>query len=407
MDQATPIYLVGGPVRDALLGRPVKDLDFSVEGDAPALARLLGDELSGKTVVYRRFGTATVTLGADRVDLVTARSETYAQPGALPRVTPSGIEDDLARRDFSINALAIPLAGESTGNSTEVLDHCRGIEDLRLGVVRVLHPSSFIDDPTRIFRAVRYEQRLGFRIEDETIGLLTEALEAGHASALSPDRLRHELERILNEDDPGPILRRCIELGVWAAVHPSLIHADGLDRLEQRSAEIGPDSAVDRSLVYLAALVSDLPGNSAEELASRLNMTEAWRRVVRDSLALREMSDELENDSLPPSKLVRLLDDLSIEAVIALSLTSEHDKLSQRLNHYLTELRHVEAGLNGQELSELGVPPGPLIGHILARLRDDVLDGAPANDAGRRQAVKEMMAEATRDAGAIGNIVHE
>ncbi|MCH7713000.1 MAG: CCA tRNA nucleotidyltransferase [Chloroflexi bacterium] len=398
---------MGGPVRDALLGRPIKDLDFCVEGDAPALAQRLAVELAGQTVVHPRFGTATVLAAGSRFDLVTARRETYAHPGALPRVTPSGIRDDLARRDFSINAMAIQLPGEPS----EVLDHWGGLEDLRLGVVRTLHDKSFIDDPTRVFRAIRYEQRLGFRIDEKTLGHLKDAVDRGLVAALSPDRLRHEVERILEEENPRMALARCVDLGVLQAVHPAL---NDLDKLERLSVGAGsePESPPGKPMVYLAALVSDLSAQEGEELIGRLNMPEGWRRTVRDSIRLRGMVDELNDDSLSPSGLVHLLEDVSVEAVTALELTSVDTVVKQGVHRFLTELRFVEPGLDGRDLLQLGVPPGPLLGRILSRLRDDVLDGRAATDAGRRRLVRRLVkdsmaetagkpssAEAIKDAG--------
>ena len=407
---------MGGPVRDALLGRPIKDLDFCVEGDAPALAQRLAVELAGQTVVHPRFGTATVLAAGSRFDLVTARRETYAHPGALPRVTPSGIRDDLARRDFSINAMAIPLPGEPS----EVLDHWGGLEDLRLGVVRSLHDKSFIDDPTRVFRAIRYEQRLGFRIDEKTLGHLRDAVDRGLVAALSPDRLRHEVERILEEENPRMALARCVDLGVLQAVHPALNDVDKLERLSVGAggtgivsgADVSPESPPGTPMVYLAALASDLSAREGEELIGRLNMPEDWRRTVRDSIRLRGMVDELNDDSLSPSRLVHLLEDVSVEAVTALELTSVDTAVKQGLHRFLTELRFVEPGVDGRDLLQLGVPPGPLLGRILGRLRDDVLDGRAATDAGRRRLVRRLVkdsmaetagkpssAEAIKDAG--------
>jgi len=402
LDQPTPIYLVGGPVRDALLGRSVNDLDFSVEGDAAALARWLANEIGGKTVVHSRFGTATVIAAGSRTDLVTARRETYAHPGALPQVIPGDIRDDLARRDFSINALAIPL----TGDPPRVLDHFGGLEDLRLGVVRIIHDGSFIDDPTRVFRAIRYEQRLGFRIDESTLVQLKDAVDQGLVAGLSPDRLRHEVRRMLEEENPELALVRCLELGVLQAVHPSLSNLDTLERLNAKTDEIRTANEVEKSLVCLAAMVSCLSAREGEELINRLNMPEAWRRVVRDSIHLQSIADELNDESLSASQLVHLLEDLSVEVVTTVWLTSENKAVSQRLHSYLTELRFVEPVLNGQDLLQLGVPPGPLVGHLL--VRDEVLDGRAATDADQRRLVEELMAQAIGNvrAQAIGDAGH-
>ena len=210
------VYLVGGPLRDILLRIPIKDLDLVVEGDAPALARQLSEELGGRLLVHAQFGTATVTIGSSRMDLVTARKEVYPRPAVLPEVSPGTIEDDLARRDFSINALALSL----TEPLPSIRDPHDGVGDIGRGLIRVLHRRSFADDPTRILRAVRYEQRLGFRIEDETLSLAREALAQGHMASVSGDRVRHELDRIFQEERPTLPLRRAMELGIFGS-YPS------------------------------------------------------------------------------------------------------------------------------------------------------------------------------------------
>ena len=204
------VYLVGGPVRDWLLGLPAKDLDFVVEGNAPELAREMASRMGGQAVVHGRFGTATLSRGDLRVDLATARRETYPAPGALPQVEPSSILDDLARRDFSINAMAAPMGGADK----TLLDPKGGLEDLGRGSIRILHSRSFRDDPTRLFRAVRYEQRLGFAIEKATETLLVDAVESDCLDSVSGDRIRHELHWIFEEKEPVRTLIRANDLGL-------------------------------------------------------------------------------------------------------------------------------------------------------------------------------------------------
>ena len=384
---------MGGPVRDSLLGRPIKDLDFAVEGSAPALARRLAAELGGELVVHPRFNSATVISDGSRVDLVTTRKETYKHPGALPTVTPGSIRDDLARRDFTINALAIPLAADHL----EVVDWCGGLLDLRRGVLRTLHNESFIDDPTRVFRAVRYEQRLGFNIEARTLDQLKAATGQGMIEGLSPDRLRHEVEHILQDELPALTLRRCMELGVLTAVHPSLggLATGYLDRQDRpRVWEHGSESQ--QTLEYLALLVSDFSEHQGEVLTRRLNMPEVWSNVVRDSIRLQGMTSDLSGKVLSPSRLVHLLESCRVEAVVALASATDDPRISQRLHRYLAELRYVEPVLNGQDLLDMGVSAGPLVGQILDRLRDDVLDGRAVTGAEQRQLVKEALT------GAIG-----
>jgi tRNA nucleotidyltransferase (CCA-adding enzyme) len=389
LNEALPIYLVGGPVRDALLGALVKDLDFVVEGDASILARQLADELGGEVVLHTRFGTATVVLEDSRVDVVTARREVYTHPGALPQVSPGTIYDDLARRDFSINALALPLAERDP----RILDPHQGIDDIGKGVIRTLHRNSFIDDPTRILRAVRYEQRCGFVIEPETLSQLQKAVHQGYVGTVSSDRLRHELERTLEEKQPALPLKRAFELGVLAAIHPALSNSSGLLRLAASGAF---DDALDKSirpLVYLASLAYPLNPIDGEGMIYRLNLPGSWARVVRDAIELKRREPELAAPSQSASKIYRIIEDLAEAAVIAVSRVTESPVAAQRLAQYLNELRFVSPQLNGRDLIATGVPPGPLVGQILRRLLEAKLDRQIFTEEDERQLVREVIAD--------------
>ena len=383
------IYLVGGPVRDVLLDSPIGDLDFVVEGDAPALARDLAAEVGGDVVVHQAFRTATVTLGDDRVDIVTARKEVYAHPGALPTVAPGTIADDLARRDFSINAMAISLApGESS-----VLDRHGGLGDLGAGVVRALHSGSFADDPTRIFRAARYEQRLGFRIEDETGLGITQALDAGYIRLLSPDRVRHELDRVLHEADPAPALVRLTELGVLGELSPAWRKADAVQRLaspqprEPEESEVRPFTA----MMYLAALAYQMTAGQVEGLVQRLNMPNSWAKVVRDTHKLHKLEEELASPGLLDSRTVRFLQPLSEDALRAVAQVTPKDLVESRVSKFLNELRSVSPQLDGTDLMALGAPSGPELGRIIDELFDARLDGRVATVEDERRFVMEAL----------------
>ncbi|MBE3117409.1 MAG: CCA tRNA nucleotidyltransferase, partial [Candidatus Atribacteria bacterium] len=215
-----PLYLVGGFVRDLLLGRSVKDFDLVVEGDAISLAKALAAQHGGRVTVHVRFGTAQWFLPDSDIhalDFISTRSESYKHPAALPTVKPGMLIDDLRRRDFTINTLALRLDGDHFG---ELRDDLGGLEDLQAGLVRVLHPVSFVDDPTRLFRAVRYELRYGFQIAPETLALIPDARLL--INRLSAERVRHELDLILEEENAASMLKRLAELGILAAAHPAL-----------------------------------------------------------------------------------------------------------------------------------------------------------------------------------------
>ena len=387
LDESLPVYLVGGPVRDVLLGAPIKDLDFVLEGDAPALARSLAQELNADVITHASFGTATVALGDARIDLVTARQETYLQPGALPQVSAGTIDDDLARRDFSINALALPFFQERP----EVIDPEGGLADLAGGAVRILHPRSFIDDPTRILRAVRYEKRFGFQVEPATESRLRDALAEGCMDTVSGDRLRHELERILEEKDPLPALERVAELGVLAAVDPAFKSDYALSKLHTVSFPAGDPDFRLTPLAYLSALVYHFSPADAEGLVRRLSLPRSWARVVRDTIEVRRREAELSFSSLSPSQLYDLLEGLSQEVVLIASLLTESALVRRRLEQFLNELANVRPTLNGQDLLEMGVAEGPQVGQILRRLQEARLDGKVTTAEGERRLVQNIL----------------
>ena len=396
LDLALPVYLVGGPVRDLLLGRPVKDLDFVVEGDALSLARRLAGQLGGKVIVHPRFGTATVVRDGARIDLVTARREVYPRPGALPKVAPGSIADDLARRDFSVNALARSLVDRRP----RLLAPHGGDGDLRRGLIRTLHPASFADDPTRLLRAVRYEQRLGFRLEPDTETQLGNAVAQGYLNTVSGDRLRNELERILKEEQPGPALIRAAGLGLLPAIHPALSGADCLERWAAEMPQIAPetDTGSDtgsvgdiKPLTWLAALAYPLAAGDGDGIIRRLNLPKSWAQVVRDTIELRELEGEIAAPSLPPSRLCSLLERREPAVVYAVAGLTGSLPARRALLRYQAELRQITPFLNGRDLLEMGVPPGPPVGQALAQLRAARRDGQVHTEAGERQWVQRQL----------------
>lgn len=378
-------YLVGGPVRDALLGSPLSDLDIAITGDAPALAQQLAADTGGRLTVHRRFGTATVAWadGGDdiTVDLVTARSETYPAPAALPIVRAGALDDDLARRDFTINAMAWPLGGYGVKDYGDagIIDPHGGQDDLGSGIIRTLHKQSFRDDPTRILRAVRYEQRFGFRIAADTLRDLQSALDDGAIALLSADRVRHELARILQETPPLPALRRAAALGILPAIHPAL-SASHLDAMASDVAgrtgvaATGIVPAGIKPLDWLAALAWTLTPAEGAALSARLNAPPDWTRVIADAAKLSANMDLLDADELTPSQVCALLDGrspyaLAAGAFLASSIAAAH------IRQYLAEWRTIAPRLRGSDLLALGVPAGPAVGATLRALRQARLDG--------------------------------
>lgn len=384
--EGLPAFLVGGLVRDLLLGRPgpsptkVRDLDFVVEGDGLRFATALAAELGGRLHSHPRFLTAEVELADGSVlDVATARAETYPTPAALPEVRPASLEDDLARRDFSVNAMAVGLAEEEP----RLVDPLGGLADLERSCLRVLHERSFLDDPTRAFRGVRFEKRLGFVMEPGTLGLLREALGEGVLDRLSGSRLRAELALVAGEVGiEVEVLRRLGEVGLLAGIHPAL--GWNQERERRMSATLAAARALEPPAsapaswsawrLLLLALVADLDRAEREELVSRLGLAGEELRLVLDEPArLAQVRPRLASEDTPASLVTAVLEDLPPEA---LPLLASETRLARAwVERYLTELRFLTPTLRAADLLARGVSPGPAFGRALRAVRDARLDG--------------------------------
>jgi tRNA nucleotidyltransferase (CCA-adding enzyme) len=311
------------------------------------------------------------------VDCATTRTESYAEPGALPTVAlAASILDDLGRRDFTINAMAVRLDGEAFG---EVLDPFHGTADLRSRLVRVLHPRSFVDDPTRLFRAVRYAHRLGFDIAGDTLELIPSALLA--VEALSGERLRHELELIFREPHAAETLARLETLGLLRASHPSLRwtpaetrRATALAGLPAARWRLDPSPATQAA--YLALLLASAPPDQCGRALVRLAVSRPLYAAVTAALALKVSGWPADPR---PSEIVAQLDRLPEAGVVAAYVLNEG--VRPILDRYLAEWRFVRSELTGDDLQAMGLPPGPDFKHLLWQLRAARLDGAAAHRA--------------------------
>lgn len=391
------LYVVGGFVRDLLLGQPTFDLDFVVEGDAIMLTQRLCKRYGGEMRSHRQFGTGKWLLDPEaweaivraldaqtadclslppHLDFATARSEFYRAPTALPEVERGSIKLDLHRRDFTINTLAIQLDPHNFG---QLLDFYDGLGDLREGRIRVLHSLSFIDDPTRILRAVRLEQRLGFRIGPRTEELIGHALPM--IERVSGDRIRHEIETIFQENEPERMFHRLEQVGALQAIHPEL-------RFDQWLAEVfgaarkchskrlwpGLEELPDLCFPYLALLMYRLAHPVLRSLCNRL-------RIRRDDCAdidiahdLRPALEEI-NFPIRPSHLDELLHTANNRVLLTLWAAAPGDAHREHIVDYAARLRHITPHVDGETLKALGLPPGPAFGRILRALRAAWLDG--------------------------------
>lgn len=374
------IFLVGGVVRDLLLGRPISDMDFVVEEDAKQIATDLSARWKAKKVDHPTFGTHVLQMpDRSRVDVARARSESYDQSAALPRVRPGTIEEDLRRRDFTINAMAVEVCGKKFG---PLLDPTGGRADLSTRRLRVLHPASFRDDPTRSYRAARFSSRFGFRIEPGTLRWLRESVKEGGPDRLTAARLRHEIEKILADERPWDALALAGRLGLLRTIHPLFGFgrrfgnaAKQLDALADASTGFPPPASspsrpspikgegeLNVPCARFAFLLCDFPNGIRKAAIARLQPDSVTRKTI-------ESAAELCAVGRSASVALQELDRHSVEAVVAAGAWMP---LSARrvVRRYLAHDRHIRTQLTGDDLRRLGLTPGPLFARILSDLTE-------------------------------------
>ena len=379
------LYLVGGAVRDLLLERATFDLDLTVDGDAIALAQLLANTTQGRLTVHARFRTASLRWKEWRIDLATIRSETYDRPGALPRVKPGSLADDLFRRDFTINAMAIQL---SPGRYGELVDLYGSQNDLEQGLIRILHEKSFTDDATRIWRALRYEQRLGFQIGPKTLGLLKRDM--AMLDAISGDRTRHELELILKETYPEKVFLRAEELQVLSKLQPGLKASNWLSERFEQARQVSSPTPPPASL-YMALLTYTLSVEQLEQMIARLKLSRQLSQVLRDTCQLRTDIETLAAPDLKPSRIYEVLHGYSPAAITAASIATDSPEASRNIHEYLVRLRYIKPVLTGENLKNMGLAPGPRISETLDRLRAARQDGEVSNRQEEERLAREWL----------------
>lgn len=375
-------YVVGGFVRDLLMAAGNFDVDIVVEGDGIRFARNLAERLGGKSRSHQRFGTAKIMLpNGLRVDVATARTEYYARPAALPEVKATILKDDLLRRDFSINAMALRIGGADFGR---VVDYFGGVKDLRSGTIRVLHALSFADDPTRIFRAVRFEQRYGFTIDPNTEHYLRDALKAKLVGRLSLPRIFAEFMRILDEEQPQKPLRRLGQLGVSPWIHPSLKSVrkvlTRLEAIRESLAFTGSfiDRPVDRRLVYLLGVLEHLTLAQTRAVARDCHfprrLTKALIFYKKYGEAACEKFRTLRDPR--PSRISALFRGFPREVLLYLMAKHcRHRRVVKGIRDYITRWQTMRPLLSGRDLKKLGYVPGPRYDEILSALLAQRLDG--------------------------------
>jgi tRNA nucleotidyltransferase (CCA-adding enzyme) len=373
-------YLVGGPVRDMVLAQPVNDIDLVFEGAAIPLARHLARTLGGYALTHDRFGTAKWSLDdpdappthpltqaeglPSFIDLITARRETYEHPAALPTVTFAGIQEDLFRRDFVINTLALQLNGKAAG---KLLDPYGGLSDLREGRIRILHDASFIEDPTRIFRALRFEQRLNFLLDPHTRHLLQSAVPL--IALLSPDRVRHEVVLLLDEANALAMLEKMARWGMMPYVFP------GVEWTELQAEKLSTLKAagVTETVLLLAAVVWGASVEVVQGVAERLGLPKEQRDLL---LTMAEIQNDpmLTQPTLANSEIYFRLRKENGQAIEWVAQLTDHPIVRTRLRRYLDDLLHRPIPITGDDLKALGIPPGKQYQVILDKVRAAVMD---------------------------------
>lgn len=382
-----PVYLVGGPVRDLLLNRPTIDLDLVLEGDAWPIAEAFAAQTGGKLTEHAAFRTATVELIGDTtpsaIDFVTARRETYPEPAALPIVKPSGMHDDLFRRDFTINAVALRL-----GEHPALLDPFGGVADLQAKLVRVLHDQSFIDDPTRILRGARFAARFDFVVEPHTRDLIGQAVHMQMIARTSPQRILNEVWLVLDEPQPEHVLQVLHDLGALDQL--ALVWNDGWIEQFRRLCALGLADVLRRTVAW-GLVVWPLDAVQRQALQTRYNLPNAERKVLRElPLGIPPALQHADVDAVTLDDLLRGYD----EATLRVLQLVAPPPAAANVQRYLDTIRPLPPLLRGADLQALGVAPGPRYKQILDQVRRAQLAGMLTTATAARAWVADHVARA-------------
>jgi len=359
-------FLAGGVVRDLMLDRQLTDVDVVIEGDATKFARHIAQEIGSSVTAESQFNTAKLSFSSTTVDFASTRKESYSKPGELPKIEMADLSEDLHRRDFSINAMAIALDSNTFG---QLIDPLCGENDITQKKIRILHPDSFQDDPTRILRAIRYEQRLKFEMEFSTKESLIAHCKYLHW--ISPDRLRNEFQKIFEEFQPEDSLTRATELGILGAILPGWSWPQ--NDYQGIKDSFRSDMASNFKLL-ISLLTASLDPEEREVLIGKLNMPTSWSRVVRSTNDFEKQKLKLEQWRLLPSEIHAILNKFEVPALEGWFTIEKQPKIRERIRYFVDVLRYKTPKLTGDDLIGLGVAPGPEVGVILRRLHQLILD---------------------------------
>ncbi len=377
------VYVVGGFVRDLLLGTPNLDVDIVVEGDGIDFAGKLAAELKGRVKAHAKFGTSVIILeDGFRIDVATARMEFYTHPAALPTVEKSSVKADLFRRDFTVNSLAIQLTGK---DAFSLMDYFNGEKDLKDKVIRVLHNLSFIEDPCRIFRAIRFEQRHGFKIGKQTEAFMKTAVKKRLVDKLSGSRFLNELFLILKENQPVPCIRRMIEFSLFQFISPLMLaDVSRLKVLERVEGVLSWAKMVpfvkspEAWFIYFMGLFYDLDDKAFHHAVERLRLPmRLQKRLETDRENCKEAIKQLAGkNELAPVEIYEIFSQLSPEAIVFMLTLLDDDRINHFATLYITQYHDLaKLFLTGDDLIRMGVKPGPVFQTVFKTLRDARVDG--------------------------------
>ena len=361
-------YVVGGIVRDIILKKNNFDLDISIEGNAVILAKRLAKKTKARLTVYAQFKTASLQWPTGmRVDLATVRNEDYPYSGALPIVRAGTLREDLFRRDFTINAMALAINANCFG---QLIDEFGGLKDLSNRKIKALHAQSFIDDPTRILRAVRFEQRLNFQIERQTLLKIKAALKKKVVAKVKPPRYFTEFKKILCEDDPVKSLKRLYSLKGLQFLNPKLkVHYQELNsvhgRIQNLKRKILYSNFDSWWLIYFMVLLEKFDRRVVTNILEKFHFTRVERKSLEQGCKMSGMIKRLSAKRLTASQIYQILKPQTRESIIGLRVRTSNTLLNRRIDRYLSNDLHVKLKINGEDLKKLGIISGVKIGRIL------------------------------------------
>lgn len=380
-EQNVPVYLVGGFVRDLMIGVNNLDLDIVVEGDGIKFAEDFSSCFGGRLLRHRRFGTATIIQDTLKIDIATARKELYPQPAHLPLVKPGKLKDDLFRRDFTINAMALDISAKGFG---QLIDYYHGKEDLEKKIIRVLHDASFIDDPTRILRAIRFGKRYDFKIEPNTLVNLKDAIKRGMLKRVQAQRIRDDLILILKENNPIQQLKSLDRLASFDFLSSNLHVSEKTFKFMQVvQKEINwfkksfPQRRIlDAWLIYFIILIDSLSVASTKKLSRKLALRAGEEKRI---LAYKQINQKeiqrLSNNNAAPSRIYAFFEPLSYEVIILLKARYKNSQFQEYIKDFFQVYNGMRICISGNDLADLGVMPGPRYKKIFLQVLNAKLNG--------------------------------